>query len=125
MSPVVRLVDTVIFTSLERRASDIHIETRDNEVAVKYRIDGVLQYAMQPLAKDWHATILSRIKDEEIEYVDVRFTDALGVELGWRWTAIEAVGHATAHTNKAQATTVGALPEATSRAPSEWPAETK
>src|ERR1700691_5705892 len=62
VSPVVRLVDTVIFTSLERRASDIHIETRDAEVVVKYRIDGVLQYAMQPLAKDWHATILSRIK---------------------------------------------------------------
>jgi len=62
VSPVVRLVDTVIFTALERRASDIHIETRDSEVAVKYRIDGVLQYAMQPLAKDWHATILSRIK---------------------------------------------------------------
>ena len=62
VSPVVRLVDTVIFTALERRASDIHIETRDAEVAVKYRIDGALQYAMQPLAKDWHATILSRIK---------------------------------------------------------------
>src|SRR6202040_3501329 len=62
VSPVVRLVDTVIFTALERRASDIHIETRNTEVAVKYRIDGVLQYAMQPLAKDWHATILSRIK---------------------------------------------------------------
>ena len=62
VSPVVRLVDTVIFTALERRASDIHIETRNTEVVVKYRIDGVLQYAMQPLAKDWHATILSRIK---------------------------------------------------------------
>ncbi|MFY9529947.1 MAG: ATPase, T2SS/T4P/T4SS family, partial [Candidatus Acidiferrales bacterium] len=62
VSPVVRLVDTVIFTALERRASDIHIETRSNEVVVKYRIDGVLQYAMQPLAKEWHATILSRIK---------------------------------------------------------------
>ena len=62
VSPVVRLVDTVIFTALERRASDIHIETRDAEVVVKYRIDGVLQYAMQALAKDWHATILSRIK---------------------------------------------------------------
>jgi type IV pilus assembly protein PilB len=61
-SPVVRLVNTIIFTALERRASDIHIETRDNEVAVKYRIDGVLQYAMQPLAKEWHSTILSRIK---------------------------------------------------------------
>ena len=62
VSPVVRLVDTVIFTALERRASDIHIETRNSEVVVKYRIDGVLQYAMKPLDKDWHATILSRIK---------------------------------------------------------------
>jgi len=61
-SPVVRLVDTVIFTALERRASDVHIETSNSEVLVKYRIDGVLQRAMQPLAKNWHATILSRIK---------------------------------------------------------------
>src|SRR5947209_3093959 len=61
-SPVVRLVETVIFTALERRASDIHIEARDTEVAVKYRIDGVLQHAMQPIAKDWHSTVLSRIK---------------------------------------------------------------
>ena len=62
VSPVVRLVDTVIFTALERRASDVHIETRNSEVAVKYRIDGILQYAMQPLAKEWHSTILSRVK---------------------------------------------------------------
>ncbi len=62
VSPVVRLVDTVIFTALERRASDIHIETGSTEVVVKYRIDGVLQQAMQPLAKEWHATIISRIK---------------------------------------------------------------
>src|ERR1700684_1930590 len=62
VSPVVRLVNTVIYTALERRASDIHIETRNLEVVVKYRIDGVLQDAMQPLAKEWHATILSRIK---------------------------------------------------------------
>jgi type II secretory ATPase GspE/PulE/Tfp pilus assembly ATPase PilB-like protein len=62
VSPVVRLVDTIIFTALERRASDIHIEARDIEVVVKYRIDGVLQYAMTPIAKEWHSTILSRIK---------------------------------------------------------------
>jgi type IV pilus assembly protein PilB len=62
VSPVVRLVETIIFTALERRASDIHIEARDNEVAVKYRIDGVLQHAMQPIAKEWHSTVLSRIK---------------------------------------------------------------
>jgi type IV pilus assembly protein PilB len=62
VSPVVRLVETIIFTALERRASDIHIEARDGEVAVKYRIDGVLQHAMQPIAKEWHSTVLSRIK---------------------------------------------------------------
>src|SRR5262250_2948432 len=62
VSPVVRLVETIIFTALERRASDIHIEARDTEVAVKYRIDGVLQHAMQPIAKEWHATVISRIK---------------------------------------------------------------
>src|SRR6202521_224774 len=61
-SPVVRLVETIIFTALERRASDIHIEARDTEVAVKYRIDGVLQHAMQPISKEWHSTVLSRIK---------------------------------------------------------------
>ena len=62
VSPVVRLVETVIFTALERRASDIHIEARDAEVAVKYRIDGVLQHAMQPIAKEWHSMVISRIK---------------------------------------------------------------
>jgi len=62
VSPVVRLVETVIFTALERRASDVHIEARDAEVAIKYRIDGVLQYAMPPIAKEWHSTIISRIK---------------------------------------------------------------
>ncbi|MGH9680039.1 MAG: GspE/PulE family protein, partial [Candidatus Acidiferrales bacterium] len=62
VSPVVRLVDTVIFTALERRASDIHIEARDVEVAVKYRIDGVLVHAMAPISKDWLSTIISRIK---------------------------------------------------------------
>src|SRR5215472_3257110 len=61
-SPVVKLVETVIFTALERRASDIHIEARDAEVAVKYRIDGVLQHAMQPISKEWHSAVISRIK---------------------------------------------------------------
>jgi len=62
VSPIVRLVDTVIFTALERRASDIHIEARDLEVIVKYRIDGILVNAMPPISKEWHSTILSRIK---------------------------------------------------------------
>jgi type IV pilus assembly protein PilB len=62
IAPVIKLVDTTIFNALERRASDIHIESRDQEVVIKYRIDGVLHYAMPPIAKDWHSTILSRIK---------------------------------------------------------------
>jgi len=61
-SPIIRLVDTVIFTALERRASDIHIETRDTEVGIKYRIDGALTEAMAPIAKEHHSTVLSRIK---------------------------------------------------------------
>src|SRR5215510_8822686 len=61
-SPIIRLVDTIIFTALERRASDIHIETRDAEVGVKYRIDGSLGEAMAPIAKEHHSTIISRIK---------------------------------------------------------------
>ena len=62
IAPVIKLVDTTIFNALERRASDIHIETRDSEVVIKYRIDGVLNYAMPPIAKEWHSTIISRIK---------------------------------------------------------------
>jgi len=62
ISPIIRLVDTTIFTALQRRASDIHIETYDDHVVIKYRIDGVLQPAMQPIARDHHSTIISRIK---------------------------------------------------------------
>jgi type IV pilus assembly protein PilB len=62
IAPVIKLVDTTIFNALERRASDIHIETRDQQLAIKYRIDGVLQYAMTPIAKEWYSAVISRIK---------------------------------------------------------------
>jgi type IV pilus assembly protein PilB len=61
-SPVIRLVDSMVFTALQRRASDIHIETQDDAVHVKYRIDGVLQQAMKPIGRQHHSTIISRIK---------------------------------------------------------------
>jgi len=61
-SPLVRLVDSAIFDALNRRASDIHIETRDTEVVIKYRIDGVLQPAMKPIGKEHHSALISRIK---------------------------------------------------------------
>src|SRR5439155_1557297 len=62
ISPVIRLVDSTIYTAIQRRASDIHIETQDDAVHVKYRIDGVLQPAMRPIAKQHHSAIISRIK---------------------------------------------------------------
>ena len=61
-APVIKLIDTTIFNALERRASDIHIETRNADVAIKYRIDGVLHFAMPPISKDWNERIVSRIK---------------------------------------------------------------
>ena len=61
-SPIVRLVDSLILGAIDRRASDIHIETKDREVLAKYRIDGVLYPALEPLDKRHHGTIISRIK---------------------------------------------------------------
>ncbi len=61
-SPVIRLVDTTLYSAIQRRASDIHIETQEDAVHVKYRIDGVLQPAMRPIDKRFHSTIISRVK---------------------------------------------------------------
>ncbi len=61
-SPIIKLVDSIVFNAIQRRASDIHVETRDNEVVVKYRIDGVLYEALDPIDKRHHSTIISRIK---------------------------------------------------------------
>jgi type IV pilus assembly protein PilB len=61
-SPIIKLVDSTIFNAIQRRASDVHIETRETEVIIKYRIDGVLYQAMEPIDKRHHQTIISRIK---------------------------------------------------------------
>jgi type IV pilus assembly protein PilB len=61
-SPIIKLVDSAIFNAIQRRASDIHVETRESEVIMKYRIDGVLYQAMEPIDKRHHQTIISRIK---------------------------------------------------------------
>ncbi len=62
MSPIIKLVYTVVLNALERRASDIHIETRDSDVIVKYRIDGALYRAADPIDINHHQTIVQRIK---------------------------------------------------------------
>jgi type IV pilus assembly protein PilB len=61
-SPVVQLVDTIILNALEKRASDIHLEPADGVTEVKYRIDGVLYLAMEPLDLRFHNPLVSRIK---------------------------------------------------------------
>ena len=62
MSPIIKLVDTIVFNALESRASDIHIETRDTNVQVKYRIDGALYAKVDPIDLVHHQTLISRIK---------------------------------------------------------------
>ena len=61
-SPIIRLVDATLINAIERRASDIHIETGDHEVMIKYRIDGALYQAMEAIDRVHHQTIISRIK---------------------------------------------------------------
>ncbi|MDE3180310.1 MAG: type II/IV secretion system protein [Acidobacteriota bacterium] len=61
-NPMIRLVDSIIFSGLEHRASDIHIESRDNAVVVKNRVDGVLREAMPPLAQEYQSNLITRIK---------------------------------------------------------------
>jgi type IV pilus assembly protein PilB len=62
MSPIIKLVDTIVFTALEKRSSDIHLETRDTDMVVRYRIDGALYEAGDPIDIRHHQTIISRIK---------------------------------------------------------------
>jgi type IV pilus assembly protein PilB len=61
-SPIIKLMHTTIFDALERRASDIHIETTDKNVLIKYRIDGVLYLATEPIDISFHSAMVSRIK---------------------------------------------------------------
>ncbi|HSF17449.1 MAG TPA: GspE/PulE family protein [Vicinamibacteria bacterium] len=61
-SPIIKLVHSLLVNGIERRASDIHIETKEKEVVLKYRIDGVLYPAMEPVDRQHHQTIVSRLK---------------------------------------------------------------
>src|SRR5699024_811787 len=55
------LVDSIIKTAMEKRASDIHIEPMENEVRVRYRIDGELITAVN-IEKDKQQQIIGRLK---------------------------------------------------------------
>jgi type IV pilus assembly protein PilB len=66
MSPIIKLVDTVIYNAMESRASDIHIEAHDREMLVKFRIDGALYQKVDPIDIAYHQTLISRIKAEQL-----------------------------------------------------------
>ena len=61
-SPIIKLMHTTIFDAIQRRSSDIHIESTDKNVLIKYRIDGVLYPATDPIDVRFHNAIVSRIK---------------------------------------------------------------
>ncbi len=61
-SPIIRLIDSTLFDALNKRASDIHIETSQEGVVIKYRVDGVLFRATEPLDGRFQGPIISRIK---------------------------------------------------------------
>jgi type IV pilus assembly protein PilB len=60
-APVVKLVNLMIADAIRERSTDIHIEVQEEKVAVRFRIDGVLQEVMSP-PKSSHPGIVSRIK---------------------------------------------------------------
>lgn len=61
-SPIIKLVNSTVLDALTKRASDIHIETAHEGVAIKYRIDGVLYKAMDPIDLHFQGPIISRLK---------------------------------------------------------------
>lgn len=61
-SPAVKLLDSILLSAMQRRASDIHIEAADRATMVKFRVDGILVPAMEPLDIRLHAPLVSRLK---------------------------------------------------------------
>lgn len=59
---VTKLINSLILDALQKYASDIHIELAEHNVITKYRVDGILQLATQPIHTQYHALIISRLK---------------------------------------------------------------
>src|SRR5918992_2865511 len=59
--PVIRLVNQMLVRALESRASDVHIEPFENQLKVRYRIDGIL-HEMESPPRQFKAAVISRIK---------------------------------------------------------------
>ena len=61
-SPIIKLVDSTILDGIMKRASDIHIEVTENGVIIRYRLDGMLHQATDPIDIQYQSPIVSRIK---------------------------------------------------------------
>ncbi|MFV2082629.1 MAG: GspE/PulE family protein, partial [bacterium] len=60
-APIINFVNTVLYEAVKDRASDIHVEPFEEDLSVRYRVDGVL-YSIHSLQKRFHSPIISRIK---------------------------------------------------------------
>src|SRR6185503_12340764 len=60
-SPIIRFVNYLIFDAIKQGASDIHIEPKEKQLKVRYRIDGVLFESMNP-PHSMQPAIVSRLK---------------------------------------------------------------
>ena len=60
-APVIRLVNAIIASAVEKRASDIHLEPFEKEFRIRYRVDGVL-YNQDPPPREMKAAMISRVK---------------------------------------------------------------
>lgn len=85
--PVVAITDTLISYAISLRASDIHIEILDDEVLVRFRIDGILREIIR-MQKEVHSALVARLKllaemklDEHHKPQDGRFRYKLGGDL--------------------------------------------
>ena len=61
-SPIVRLVDSTILDAINKKASDIHLESSELGIIIRYRIDGMLHQATEPVDIQHQSAIISRIK---------------------------------------------------------------
>ncbi len=84
--PVVALVENFLAYAATSRASDVHIETLENEIVVRFRIDGILREIIR-IPKEAHLPILARLKllsnlkiDEHYKPQDGRFNIKVGEE---------------------------------------------
>ncbi|MBN1509974.1 MAG: type II secretion system ATPase GspE [Sedimentisphaerales bacterium] len=60
-APAIKLVNKILFEAVQRRASDIHIEPYENEVKIRFRVDGVLHNVLD-LSRQQMGPLLSRLK---------------------------------------------------------------